>query len=47
MIETDTLLADLEAGRVRAAWPDRDVPGGWRVDAELRSAILARFERRA
>lgn len=43
MSETDTLLADLEAGRVRAAWPDADAPGGWRVDAELRSAILARL----
>lgn len=46
MIETDTLLADLESGRIRAAWPDVDAPGGWRVDAELRSAILARFARR-
>lgn len=46
MSGSDTLLADLEAGRVRAAWPDATAPGGWRVDAELRSAILARFARR-
>lgn len=46
MIETDTLLDDLEAGRVRAAWPDAEAPGGWRVDAELRSAILGRLARR-
>ena len=46
MIETETLLADLESGRVRAAWPDVDAPGGWRVDATLRLAILARFASR-
>ena len=46
MIETDTLLAELEAGRVRAAWPDVDAPDGWLIDTELRSAILARFARR-
>jgi len=46
MSETDTLLADLESGRARAAWPDPAAPGGWRVDSELRSAILARFARR-
>jgi len=46
MIETDTLLADLESGAARAAWPDPDAPGGWRVDTEVRSAILARFGRR-
>lgn len=46
MIETDTLLAELESGRVRAAWPEPGAPGGWRVDSELRSAILARFARR-
>ena len=43
MIEADTLLADLEAGRRRAARPDPTAPGGWAVDTELRSAILARF----
>jgi len=46
MIETDTLLDDLESGRVRAAWPDPDAPDGWRVNTELRSAILARFANR-
>ena len=46
MIETDTLLADLESGRARAAWPDPAASSGWVVDSELRSAILARFARR-
>jgi len=46
MIGTDTLLAELEAGAARAAWPDPDAPGGWRVDTELRAAILERFARR-
>ena len=45
MIETDTLLAELETGTARAAWPDGDAPDGWRLDTELRSAILARFAR--
>jgi 2,3,4,5-tetrahydropyridine-2-carboxylate N-succinyltransferase len=46
MIGTDTLLADLESGDARAAWPDPDEPGRWRVDAKLRSAILGRFAQR-
>lgn len=46
MSGSDTLLADLEAGRVRAAWPDAEAAGGWRVDTKLRTAILARFARR-
>lgn len=46
MIETDTLLDDLESGRARAARPDSEAPVGWRVDTELRSAILARFAKR-
>lgn len=39
----DAILDDLEAGRVRAAWPDPDAPSGWRVDASVKAAILARF----
>ncbi len=42
-IDPVTLLADLECGRVRAAWPDAGAAGGWRVDPEVKSAILARF----
>ena len=41
-----TILGDLEAGRVRAAWPDPTAVGGWRVDREVKSAILARFRDR-
>jgi 2,3,4,5-tetrahydropyridine-2-carboxylate N-succinyltransferase len=38
-----TILDDLEAGRVRAAWPDASAAGGWRVDPDVKRAILARF----
>jgi 2,3,4,5-tetrahydropyridine-2-carboxylate N-succinyltransferase len=38
-----TILDDLAAGRVRAAEPDRTAPGGWRVRAEVKAAILALF----
>jgi 2,3,4,5-tetrahydropyridine-2,6-dicarboxylate N-succinyltransferase len=41
------LLADLDAGRVRAAHPDPAAPGGWRVDSAVQSAILALFADRA
>jgi len=37
------VLADLDAGRLRAAWPDPDAPAGWRVDASVKAAILSRF----
>ena len=37
------LLAALEAGTVRAATPDRDVDGGWRVDAWVKTGILLGF----
>ncbi len=37
------LLDDLDAGRRRAAWPDPASPDGWRVDASLRSELLALF----
>ena len=42
-ISRDTLLDDLEAGRVRAAEPDSTVPGGWRVRPDVKAAILERF----
>ncbi len=45
-LSTDALLDDLEAGRVRAAEPDPTAPGGWRVRADVKSAILDRFRDR-
>jgi 2,3,4,5-tetrahydropyridine-2-carboxylate N-succinyltransferase len=41
-----TILADLDAGRRRAAIPDPTAPGGWRVDAEVKAAILECFRDR-
>src|SRR5512142_324167 len=38
-----TILAELEAGSRRAAWPDVDARGGWRVDAAVKAAILGCF----
>ncbi len=46
-IGSDTTLADLEAGRLRAAEPDPAAPGGWRVNADVKSAILERFADRS
>ena len=40
---TDTVLTDLEAGRVRAAWPDDSAADGWRIDPAVKQAILACF----
>lgn len=37
------ILADLDAGRARAAHPDPTAPGGWRVDPAVQSAILGLF----
>jgi 2,3,4,5-tetrahydropyridine-2-carboxylate N-succinyltransferase len=37
------ILADLDAGRVRAAQPDDTAPGGWRVNPEVQQAILGLF----
>ncbi len=45
-LDPDTLLDDLEAGRIRAAEPDPTVPGGWRVRPEVKVAILDRFRDR-
>jgi 2,3,4,5-tetrahydropyridine-2-carboxylate N-succinyltransferase len=41
-----SLLADLEAGRRRAAWPDPAAPGGWRADPVTKAAILELFRDR-
>lgn len=40
------VLDDLEAGTARAAWPDRSEPAGWRVDAQVKEAILGAFRDR-
>jgi 2,3,4,5-tetrahydropyridine-2-carboxylate N-succinyltransferase len=45
-IDPDTLLDDLEAGRLRAAEPDPSSPDGWRVRPEVKTAILERFRDR-
>jgi len=39
-------LEDLEAGRIRAASPDSLAPNGWRIDPEVKEAILACFRDR-
>jgi len=41
-----TILADLDAGRRRAAVQDASAPGGWRTDPEVKAAILACFRDR-
>jgi 2,3,4,5-tetrahydropyridine-2-carboxylate N-succinyltransferase len=38
-----TILDDLAAGQVRAAEPDPATPGGWRVNPEVKAAILEVF----
>lgn len=38
-----TLRAALEAGEVRAASPDPEAPGGWRVNAWVKQGILLGF----
>jgi len=37
------VIADLDAGRIRAAHPDLAAPGGWRVDSSVQEAILGLF----
>lgn len=46
IIDTGTLLDDLEAGRLRAAEPDPAALDGWRVRPEVKAAILDRFRDR-
>lgn len=41
------ILGDLESGRVRAASPDPMSPGGWRVNTDVKAAILEVFDDRA
>lgn len=40
---TAELVAALEAGTVRAAEPDPDAPGGWRVNTWVKRGILLGF----
>jgi 2,3,4,5-tetrahydropyridine-2-carboxylate N-succinyltransferase len=40
------IIADLDAGRVRVAYPDAAAPGGWRVDSAVQQAILGLFANR-
>jgi 2,3,4,5-tetrahydropyridine-2-carboxylate N-succinyltransferase len=41
------VIADLDAGLIRAARPDPEAPGGWRVDPSVQEAILLLFADRA
>lgn len=41
-----SVLADLDAGRRRAAVPDASATGGWRADPEVKAAILGCFRDR-
>ncbi|MES2211065.1 MAG: 2,3,4,5-tetrahydropyridine-2,6-dicarboxylate N-succinyltransferase [Chloroflexota bacterium] len=40
------ILDDLESGSVRAASPDPAAPGGWRVHADVKAAIIEVFQDR-
>jgi 2,3,4,5-tetrahydropyridine-2-carboxylate N-succinyltransferase len=42
-LTSETLLDDLEAGRVRAAEPDPAIPDGWQVRPAVKAAILDLF----
>jgi len=41
-----SILASLESGRRRAAWPDPKATGGWHVDSDVRAEILELFRDR-
>jgi 2,3,4,5-tetrahydropyridine-2,6-dicarboxylate N-succinyltransferase len=41
--EVAQLLRDLETGAIRAAEPDPSAPGGWRVNAWVKAAIVEAF----
>jgi 2,3,4,5-tetrahydropyridine-2-carboxylate N-succinyltransferase len=41
--DSTSVLDDLETGTLRAAWPDPAAPAGWRVDPDVKAAILAAF----
>jgi 2,3,4,5-tetrahydropyridine-2-carboxylate N-succinyltransferase len=41
-----SVLDGLESGVLRAAWPDSGAPSGWRVDPDVKAAILDVFRDR-
>ena len=41
--ERDAILADLDAGRLRVAQPDKNFADGWRVNPEVQQSILGLF----
>jgi 2,3,4,5-tetrahydropyridine-2-carboxylate N-succinyltransferase len=45
-IDPVTVIADLEAGALRAAEPSAEIAGGWRVNPDVKSAILDLFRDR-
>ena len=45
-IDPASVLQELEAGTLRAAEPSADEPGGWRVNPDVKAAILALFRDR-
>ncbi len=47
VLDPSTILQDLEDGRVRAAEPDPTSPDGWRIQPEVKTAMLACFRDRA
>jgi 2,3,4,5-tetrahydropyridine-2-carboxylate N-succinyltransferase len=47
VLDDSALLAALEAGTVRAAYPDPTAPGGWRADPAVKAAILRCFADRS
>jgi 2,3,4,5-tetrahydropyridine-2,6-dicarboxylate N-succinyltransferase len=42
-VDARAIVAGLEAGTLRAAEPDPDAPGGWRVRTDVKAAILGLF----
>jgi len=42
-VTPEATLRALDSGEIRAAHPDPAAPGGWRVDSDVQSAILALF----
>jgi 2,3,4,5-tetrahydropyridine-2-carboxylate N-succinyltransferase len=39
----EEFLDELEAGTLRAAWPDSSAPAGWRVETAVKEGVLACF----
>lgn len=45
-VDAAGFLGDLESGRLRAAEPDPSLPGAWRIDPDVKTAILELFRDR-